>query len=84
MDKWQDALTCFMPVVVFMGILGMLKPILAPELEKKLGRKLTEWDWEYYQHESFRKLITGLQEEKDRQRLQRLDDMKIIYDFVWS
>jgi hypothetical protein len=84
MDKWQDALTYFMPVIVFLGILGMLKPILAPELEKKLGRKLTDWDWEYYCHESFRKLIAGLQEEKDRQRLQRLDDMKIIYDMVWK
>ena len=84
MDKWQDALTYFMPVVGFMGIIGMLKPILAPELEKKLGRKLTDWDWEYYRHESFRKLIAGLQEEKDRQRLQRLDDMKVIYDMVWK
>jgi hypothetical protein len=84
MDKWQDAVTYFMPVIVFMGIIGMLKPILAPELEKKLGRKLTDWDWEYYRHEIFRKLIAELQEEKDRQRLQRLDDMKIIHDMVWK
>jgi hypothetical protein len=73
-----------MPVIGFMGIIGMLKPILGPELEKKLGRKLTDWDWEYYRHESFRKLIAVLQQEKDRQRLQRLYDMKVIHDLVWS
>jgi hypothetical protein len=84
MDKWPDAVTYFMPVIGFMGILGMLKPILSPELEKKLGRKLTDWEWEYYLHESFRKFISYFRQEKDRQRLQRLDDMKIIYDMVWN
>ena len=50
MNRWQDSLKTGMdliPVLVFMGLNSMLRGILAPELEKRLGRKLTDWEWEY-------------------------------------
>jgi hypothetical protein len=84
MDKWQDSLTDFIPVIAFMGVVDMLRPILTPELEKKLGRKLTDWDWQYYLHEYCRKVEEYLQQEVVRQRLQRFFDKKIIHDFVWK
>src|SRR4030042_6388237 len=84
MDKWQDSLTDFIPVIAFMGVIDMLRPILTPELEKKLGRKLMDWDWQYYLHEFFRKAVTYFQQEIIRQWLQRLADMQIIHNFVWE
>jgi len=84
MNRWQDNLTDFIPVLVIIGTMDMLRAMLTPDIEKKLGRKLNDWDWEYYRHESFRKLIAVQQQEKDRQRLQRLDDMKVIHDLVWE
>ena len=80
MSRWQDSFKAAMkllPVLVFIGMSDMLRPILAPELEKKLGRKLTDLEWQFYLRESYRKAIL-------RQWIQGLVDMKIIHDFVWK
>lgn len=84
MNRWQDSFIYFIPVLVFIGMCDMLRGILAPDLEKKLRRKLTDWDWQYYLREGFRKAEADSRQETDRQRLQRSDDMKIIHDFVWE
>jgi hypothetical protein len=84
MNRWQDSLTDYIPIIAFLGTMDMLRVILTPELEKMLGRKLTDWDWGYYLREFFRKVEAGLQQEIAKQRLQRLDDMKVIHDFVWE
>ena len=84
MNRWQDRLADFIPVIAFMGTMDMLSAILTPELEKMLGRKLTDWDWQYYLHESFRKLEADLQQEKHKQQIQRFADMQVIHDFVWK
>jgi hypothetical protein len=84
MDNWQDSLTDFIPVIAFIGMCNILRGLLALELEKKLGKKLTDWEWQYYLHEGFRKAEADLQQEKARQRIQRFADMQVIHDFVWN
>ena len=71
-------------VIVLLGLNPMIRPIIAPELEKKLGRELVDWEWEYYLRESYRKAKVDYQHEIFRQLQQRLADMKIIHDFVWK
>jgi hypothetical protein len=84
MNNWQDSVNEFIPVLVFIGMCDTLRRLLAPELEKKLGRKLVDWEWQYYLHEGFRKAEVDLQQEKANRRSQRLADMEIIHDFVWN
>ena len=84
MNRRQDSLTDFIPVLAFMVVADMLRSILAPELEKGLGRKLTDWDWQYYLREGFRRAKAESRQETVRQRLQRIADMEIIHDFVWG
>jgi hypothetical protein len=62
----------------------MLRGILAPELEKRLRRKLTDWEWEYYLQESFQRAKASHQQQIVRQWRQWLVDRKIIHDFVWN
>lgn len=84
MNRWQASLTYFIPVLAFIGMCDMLRGILAPELEKKLKIKLTDWEWQYYLREGFRRAEVESKQEIVRQRLQRSDDMKIIHDFIWG
>ena len=49
------AATNLLPVVVFIGLSEMIRPIIAPEVEKRLKRKLTDGEWRYYIIESYRK-----------------------------
>ena len=62
----------------------LVKAIIGPEMEKRLGRRLTELDWQVYR-----------QEKADRERRaawssfmtrwqRRLIDRQIIRDFVWE
>ena len=83
MIRWQDNLINFIPILASMVTIDMLKSIMAPELEKKLRRKLTDPEWHFYLREGFRRAETDSRQEIVRQRLQRSDDMKIIHDFVW-
>ncbi len=87
MNRWQDSLKTGMdliPALVFMGLNSMLRGILAPELEKRLGRKLTDWEWEYYLQESYRKAEAESRQQIVRQWRQQLVDRQIIHDFVWN
>jgi hypothetical protein len=69
---------------MFMWVCDMLRPILAPEVEKGLGRKLTDGEWLYYLLESYRKGEAEQRRQIVRQLYQQLADMKIIHDFVWN
>ena len=87
MNSWQDSFKAGMdliPALVFLGLNSMIRPIVAPELEKRLGRKLTDWEWEYYLQESYRKAKSESQLQIIRQWRRRLTDMQIIHDFVWG
>jgi len=84
MDRWQDNLIEFIPVLVFIGMSDMLRMILAPEIEERLGRKLMDWEWQYYLRESNRKSETDSRQNIVRQWRQYLVDRQIIHDFVWG
>jgi len=87
MNSLQDSFKAAMdllPALVFMGMSSMLRAILAPEIEKRLGRKLTDWEWGYYLQESYRKAEAESRQEIARRWRQRLVDRQIIYDFVWG
>ena len=82
-DSFKKAMD-LIPALVFMGLNSMIRPIIAPELEKRLGRKLTDWEWDYYLQESYRKIKVDSLQEIAGQWHQRLADMQTIHDFVWG
>ncbi|MFH0896709.1 MAG: hypothetical protein V1850_01500 [Candidatus Bathyarchaeota archaeon] len=87
MNRWQDSLKTGMDLLsalVFIGMSDMLRGIVAPELEKRLGRKLTDLEWEFYLQESYRKAKMEYWQKTVRQWRQWLVDRKIIQDFVWN
>ncbi len=84
MSRWQDNLINFIPVLGFIGTCVMLRGILAHDIEKQVGRKLTDWEWQYYLQESYRKAETDFRQQTVRQWRQSLVDRQIIHDFVWN
>ncbi len=83
MSRWQDNLINFIPVLGFIGTCVMLRGILAHDIEKQVGRKLTDWEWQYYLQESYRKAETDFRQQIVRQWRQRMIDRQTIHDFVW-
>ena len=73
-----------LPAVVFIGLSEMIRPIVAAEVEERLGRRLTDWEWRYYIIESYRKREAERRQLIVRQWRQRLADRRIIHDFVWN
>jgi len=76
--------TNLIPALVFIGMSDMLRALLTFEIEERLGRKLTDLEWQYFLQERSRK--SGLD---SRQRIvsqwrQSLTDRQIIHDFVWN
>jgi len=87
MNNWQDSFKAGMdliPVLVFLELNSMIRPIFAPEIEKKLGRKLTDCEWEYYLQESYRKFKIKSQHEIVSWWRRQLADRQTIHDFVWE
>ena len=87
MNSWQDSFKAsadLIPALVFLGLNSMIRPIIAPELEKRLGRKLTDWEWKYYLQESYRKAKAESRQQVIKQWRQRLVDRQIICHFVWG
>ena len=88
MDNWQSELQKSMDLLgiwlLFDSFCDMFNAFVRPDLEKKLRRKLTNWDWQAYLRETKREAEFVAEEGKRRQRLARMDDLKIIHDFVWN
>ena len=82
-DSFKAAMN-LIPALVFIGLSEMIRPIVAPEVETRLRRKLTDWEWRYYIIESYRKREAEHQQRVVRQWYQRLADLKVIHDFVWN
>jgi hypothetical protein len=51
-DSFKAAMN-LMPALVFIGLSEMISPIVEPEVEKRLRRRLTDWEWRYYIIESY-------------------------------
>ncbi len=88
MDNWRSELQKGMDLLGTLMMFGafndMFNAFVRPDLEKKLRRKLTDWDWQAYLRETRREAEFVTEEEKRRQRLARMDDLKTIHDFVWN
>lgn len=84
MDKWQDNFTRFIPVIVFMGTLNMLRDFLAFEIQEQIGRKLTDCEWQYFLQERNRKAEVEARQQTISQWKQQFADRQIIHDFVWN
>jgi hypothetical protein len=87
MNNWQETFNIgidLFPVLLFLGLNSMIRPFIEPELEKILGRKPTDWEWEYYLQESNRKAKADSQQKVMQTCRQWLIDRQIIHDFVWK
>ena len=87
MNSLQDNLKAaidWIPALVFIGLSDMVKTILACDVEERLGRKLTDWEWQYFLQESNRKFEADSRQEVIRQMHQQLIDRKAIHDLVWN
>jgi len=76
--------TNLIPALVFIGMNDMLRALLTFELEEQLGRKLTDWEWQYFLQERNRKSEVDSRQRIVSQWRQRLADRRIIHDFVWN
>jgi hypothetical protein len=74
----------WVPALVFIGLSEMVRTILAHDIEKRLGRKLTDWEWQYFLQESNRKFEADSRQEVIRQLQQQLIDRKTICDYIWK
>jgi len=63
---------------------AFFKVVIGPGLEKRLGRKLTDWDWQVYWKEVEKKEGFEADQKMRRERHTRLNDQGIIHDFVWN
>lgn len=87
MDSWQDSFKAGMnliPVLVFLGLNSMIRPLIELELKKRLGRNLTDWEWEYYLQESNHKAKMDSHKKVMQKCRQWLIDRQAIHDFVWK
>jgi ABC-type bacteriocin/lantibiotic exporter with double-glycine peptidase domain len=84
MDNWQDNLTRFIPVVVFIGTLNMVRDFLAFEIEEQIGRQLTDWEWKYFLQERNRKREVEARQQIVSQWRESLAVRQKIHDFVWN
>jgi len=74
----------WIPALVFIGMSDMLRAFLAFDVEERLGRKLTDWEWQYFLQESNRKAEADSRQRIVCQWQQQLTDRQIIHDFVWG
>ena len=87
MNSLQDSLKSaidWIPALVFIGLSDMVRTILASDVEERLGRKLTDWEWRYFLQESNRKTEVESRKRVTDQWRQSLTDRQIIRDFVWG
>jgi hypothetical protein len=73
-----------MSLVAMMGICQMARDIIAFDVEKRLGRKLTDWEFRYLLREQKRKAEADAREKRIRRLEQEFVDRRVIHDFVWN
>jgi len=74
----------WIPALVCIGLSEMVRTILVYDIEKQLGRKLTDWEWQYFLQESNRKSDIESRQRIISQWRQQLADRQVIHDFVWG
>ncbi len=88
MGDWQHDLRRDMDLLgimlVFSTFSDIFKAFIKPDLEKKLGRNMTDWDWQAYLREADKKAEFDAREKVHSERQARMNDLKTIHDFVWN
>lgn len=84
MDDLRNTIKGFIPIMSVMLILGMLRSLLTIDIEKRLGRKLTDLEYQYFLLEQDRKAAADARDTVIRQWRQQMDGMQKIHDFVWN
>lgn len=82
-DSFKAAMN-LLPLAVFIGLNEMIKPIIAREVEERLGRRLTYDEWRYYLREYYRKREAERHQQIVAEQYQQLVDRQTIHDFVWG
>jgi len=82
-DSFKAAMN-LLPVVVFIGLSEMVKPIIARDVEERLGRRLIHDEWRYYLREYHGKREAEHHQQIREEQYQQLVDRQIIHDFVWN
>ncbi len=82
-DNYKEAIN-LISVLVFIGLSEMVRTLSAHDIEERLGRKLTDWEWQYFLQESNRKAELESRQRIVSQWRQQLADRQIIHDFVWG
>lgn len=89
-----DSLSSCMTVLMMVTMLSsMERELVGSELAKKLGRPLTEWDWQvYYQEKASKEQQTSLSNKWQpiswegilAPLRQMIKDFETIHNFVWG
>jgi hypothetical protein len=82
-DSYKEALD-LISVLVFIGLSEMVRIMLAHDIEERLGRKLSDCEWQYFLQESNRKAELESRQRIISQWRQQLADRQVIHDFVWG
>jgi hypothetical protein len=82
-DSFKAAMD-LLPALVFIGMGDMLRAFLTFEIEDQLGRKLTDWEWQYFLQERKRKAEVDSRQRIVSQWRQQMVDRQIIHDFAWG
>jgi hypothetical protein len=82
-DSYKEAIN-LISVLVFIGLSEMVRTLSAYDIEKRLGRKLTDLEWQYFLQESNRKTELESRQRIISQWQQQLADRQVIHDFVWG
>jgi hypothetical protein len=87
MDKWlcefQKDLSLLVPTLVLGVFLNAFNSVTLLDLEKRLRRKLTDWDLQYLSRQAQRKVEAETWKEKASRWQQWQIDRKVIQDFIW-
>jgi len=80
----QRGMDLFGTMLVVSFFSDIFRTMIKPKLERRLGRKLTDWDCQAYLRELDKKVEFESQQEIHKARQTRINDLKIIHDFVWK
>jgi hypothetical protein len=82
-DSYKETMN-LISVLVFIGLSEMVRIMLSHDIEERLGRKLTDCEWQYFMQESNQKAELESRQRIVSQWQQQLADRQIIHDFVWG
>jgi hypothetical protein len=88
MSDWEQTLKDLMPLAAAAGMLAatdtMTRAVVGPELEKRLGRPLTDGDWQIYWKEVAAKQQCMAWANSFIQCFHQIVDCEKIRRFVWE